>query len=105
MDIGVLEYRPVATVSMAAWAEAIPHICGVKAIPTSLILISLPRIKIVNQIKSTIKRFTHFIHDSSISPDPHFTHVLKSVSSWGVQSMASSRAKPKQEKKSKKSDP
>ena len=49
MVIGVLECKPVATVSMAAWAEAILHICRVKAIPTSLILISLPRIKIVNQ--------------------------------------------------------
>ena len=29
--------------------EAIPHICGAKAIPTSLLLLSSPRNKIVNQ--------------------------------------------------------
>ena len=34
--------------------EAIPHICGAKAIPTSLHLLSSSRIKLVNQLNQRL---------------------------------------------------
>lgn len=54
--------------------EAIPHSYlwgkGDSLSSTSLLVLSSPRIKIVNQ-SPTIERFTYFTYDSFISPDPH----------------------------------
>ena len=53
--------------------EAIPHNCGAKAIPTSLLPLpsSSPRIKIVNQLNQRLCDELYIPHDTSISREPH----------------------------------
>ena len=49
--------------------EAILHICGAKAMPTSH---HHHHLEIISQsIKPTVERLSYFLHDSSISRDPH----------------------------------
>ena len=51
--------------------EAIPHICGAKAIPTSYSC-HHHHLEINSQsIKPTVERLSYILHDSSISRDPH----------------------------------
>ena len=53
--------------------EAIPHICGAKAIPTSL-LVFYHHLELNSQsIKPTVERLSYIFHDSSISRDPHLS--------------------------------
>ena len=51
--------------------EAIPHICGAKAIPTSYSC-HHHHLEINSQsIKPTVERLSYILHESSISRDPH----------------------------------
>ena len=58
--------------------EAIPHICGAKAIPTSL-LVFYRHLELNSQsIKPTVERLSYIFHDSSISRDPHLLTGIES---------------------------
>ena len=74
--------------------EAIPHICGAKAIPTSL-LVFYHHLELNSQSikKKTVEQSFYIFHDSLISRDPHlFTLSLSSVLSMQFVNQAGNDA-------------